>query len=115
MKFLVKLLLTAVAVVLIAKFLPGVSLDSYTTALIVAVVLVILNVLVKPILTILTLPITVVTLGLFLLINNAIIILLADKLVDGFSVSSFWTALLFSLLLSILESIFHSLLDKDKK
>ena len=110
-----KLILSAVAVILIAKILPGVSLDNYTTAIIVAAVIAILNVLVKPILIIFTLPITIVTLGLFLLIINAIIIVLADKLIDGFGVSSIWTALLFSILLSILQSILHSLLKEDKK
>ncbi|MBT8273857.1 MAG: phage holin family protein, partial [Bacteroidia bacterium] len=87
----------------------------YTTALIVAIVLVLLNTLVKPLLIILTLPITVLTLGLFLLIINALIILLADKLIDGFSVSSIWTALLFSILLSFLQSVLHSIIKEDKK
>lgn len=115
MKFLLKLILSALAVVILAKLLPGVSLDNYTTAIIVAAVLAILNVLVKPILVIFTLPITILTLGLFLLIINAIIILLADKLVAGFGVSSIWTAVLFSLLLSCLQSILYSLLKEDKK
>lgn len=115
MKLIMKLILSAVAVILLAKLLPGVSLDNYTTAIIVAAVIAILNVLVKPILIIFTLPITIVTLGLFLLIINAIIILLADKLIDGFGVSSIWTAVLFSVLLSILQSMLHSLLKEDKK
>ena len=116
MKLLMKLILSAIAVVILAKLLPGVSLDdTFTTPLIVALVLAILNVLVKPILIILTLPITIVTLGLFLLIVNALIILLADKLIDGFSVSSIWTAVLFSLLLSFLQSILYSVLKDDKK
>lgn len=115
MKFILRLVLSAIAVVLIAKLLPGVGLDNYTTALIVAAVLAILNVLVKPILVIFTLPITVVTFGLFLLIINAIIILLADKMIDGFSVASLWTAILFSILLSILQSILYGLLKEDKK
>jgi putative membrane protein len=110
-----KLILSALAVIIIAKFLPGVSLDNYTTAVVVAAVIAILNVLVKPILIIFTLPITIVTLGLFLLIINAIIILLADKLIEGFGVSSIWTAVLFSILLSILQSMLHSLLKEDKK
>ncbi len=114
MKFLMKLILSALAVIILAKLLPGVSLDSYTTAIIVAAVLAILNVLVKPVLVIFTLPITIITLGLFLLIINAIIILLADKLIDGFGVSSIWTAILFSLLLSCLQSILYSLLKEDK-
>ena len=115
MKLIIKLLLNAVAVVVIAKLLNGVSVDSYTTAIIVAIVLSLLNLIVRPILVILTLPITVLTLGLFLLVINALIILLADKLIDGFSVSSIWIAILFSILLSILQSILHSLLKEDKK
>jgi putative membrane protein len=115
MKFILRLVLSAIAVVVIAKLLPGVGLDNYTTALIVAAVLAILNVLVKPILVIFTLPITIVTFGLFLLIINAIIILLADKMIDGFSVASLWTAILFSILLSILQSILYGLLKEDKK
>jgi len=115
MKLITKLLLTAFAVIILAKILPGVSLDGYTTAIIVAAVIAILNVFVKPLLIIFTLPITILTLGLFLLIINAIIILLADSLIDGFGVSSIWTAILFSLLLSFLQSILHSLLKEDKK
>ena len=115
MKLIIRLLLTAVAVVVLAKFLPGINLDTYSTAIIVAVVLAILNALVKPILVILTLPITIFTLGLFLLIINALIVLLADKLIDGFGVSSIWTAILFSVLLSVLQSILYSILKEDKK
>ncbi|MFD1616498.1 phage holin family protein [Gelatiniphilus marinus] len=115
MKLLIKLLLNAVAVFILAHLLSGVHVNGYVGALIVAVVLSILNVIVKPILVIFTLPATILTLGLFLLVINAIIILLADKLVNGFSVDSFWWALLFSILLSILESILHSLLKEDKK
>ena len=116
MKLLMKLVLSAIAVIILAKLLPGVSLDdTFTTPLIVALVLAILNVFIKPILIILTLPITILTLGLFLLIVNALIILLADKLIDGFGVSSIWTAVLFSLLLSFLQSILYSVLKEDKK
>ncbi len=115
MKFLMKLILSAVAVIILAKLLPGVHLDNYTTAIIVAAVLAILNVLVKPVLIIFTLPITILTLGLFLLVVNAMIILLADKLIDGFAVSSIWTAILFSLLLSCLQSLLYSILKEDKK
>ncbi len=115
MNFILKLLLSALAVVILAKILPGVSVDTYLTAIIVAVVLSLLNFIVKPILVILTLPVTILTLGLFLLIINAIIILLADKLIDGFVVSNIWWALLFSLLLSFLQSILHSMLKEGKK
>ncbi len=114
MNTIIKLLLNAIAVVVLAKLLNGVEVDSYLTAIIVAVVLSVLNLLVKPFLVILTLPITLLTLGLFLLVVNALIILLADQLIDGFYVSSIWTAILFSILLSILESILQSLVKEDK-
>lgn len=113
MKLILRILLSALAVVILAKILPGISVDTYTTAIIVAIVLSILNFIVKPILVILTLPITILTLGLFLLIINAIIILLADNLISGFNVSNIWWALLFSLLLSFLQSILYSLLKED--
>lgn len=115
MNLIIRLLLNALAVFVLAYVLNGVTVDGYVGAIIVAVVLSILNLLVKPILVILTLPITIITLGLFLLVINAGIILLADKLIDGFGVSSFWTALLFSILLSILQSLLQSFLKDDKK
>jgi len=115
MKLIIRLLLSALAVFILAKFLPGVSLDTYTTGIIVAVVLVLLNNILRPILLILTLPITILTLGLFLLVINACMVLLADKFIDGFAVSSIWTAILFSVLLSILQSILYSLFKKSEK
>lgn len=114
MKLILRVLLSALSVIILANVLPNVSVNNFMTAIIVAVVLSLLNFLVKPILVILTLPVTIVTFGLFLLIINAIIILLADKLIDGFSVSNIWWALIFSLLLSFLQSIFFSLLKDDK-
>ena len=116
MKLLLRVLLSALAVVILAKLLPGASVDSYLTAILVAVVLSLLNFLVKPILIILTLPITLLTLGIFLLFINAIIILLADYFIAGFGVDGIWWALLFSLLLSLLQSLLFSVLkDDDKK
>jgi len=115
MKLIIRLLLNAIAVLLLAEILKGVEIDNYLTAIIVAAVLSVLNVLVKPLLIILTLPITIITLGLFLLVINAMIILLADKLIDGFAVSSIWIAILFSILLSILQSLLHSIFKEDKK
>jgi putative membrane protein len=112
MKLILKLLLTAAAVLIIAHFLPGVAVENYTSALIVAIVLGLLRVTVKPILVILTLPVTIITLGLFLLVINALIIMLADNLIDGFYISGFWVALLFSLILSIFQSILYSFLDE---
>ena len=114
MKLIIKLLLTAVAVVVLAKILPGVAVEGYGYAIIVAIVIALLRLLVRPLLVLLTLPITVITFGLFLLIINAIIILMADYFVGGFDVSSIWWALLFSLLLSIFQSILFSILPEDK-
>lgn len=114
MKLILRILLSALAVILLANFLPHVTVDTYGTAIIVAIVLSLLNFLVKPILVILTLPVTILTFGLFLLIINALIILLADNLIDGFNVDGLWWALLFSLLLSFLQSILFSLLKEDK-
>ncbi|WP_437399061.1 phage holin family protein [Flagellimonas lutimaris] len=114
MKLIIRLLLNALAVVILSYMLPGVGVDSMLTAIIVAIVLSILNFLVKPILVILTLPITILTLGLFLLVINAIIILLTSNLIDGFHVTSFWWAIIFSLLLSFLQAILHSILKEDQ-
>jgi len=105
------------AVFVIARFLPGVSLNGYQSAFMLAVVLAFLNAIVKPVLTFLTIPITIFTLGLFLLVINAGIILMAQKLVAGFSVNSFWTAMLFSLILSFSTGILNALFglnDKEK-
>lgn len=114
MKLVLKVLLTAVAVLILAQVLPGVHVAGYVAAIIVAVVLGLLRIFIRPLLVLFTLPITILTLGLFLFVINALIILLADKLVDGFAVAGFWYALLFSLLLSFFQSILFSLL-KDKK
>lgn len=115
MKLIIRLLITAGIVMLLAYVLKGVAVSGYAAALIVAVVLGLLNLLVKPILIILTIPITILTFGLFLLVINACIILMADQFIDGFAVSGFWTALLFSILLSISQSIAFSLLREEKK
>ncbi|CAL2076881.1 conserved membrane hypothetical protein [Tenacibaculum dicentrarchi] len=115
MNTFLKILLTAVAVILLAEILPGVVVTSYTTAIIVAIVIALLNMFVRPILVIFTLPATLLTLGLFLFVINAIIILLAGNLIAGFAVNGFFTALLFSILLSIFRSFLFSLLKEDKK
>lgn len=115
MKTILRMLLTAIAVVIIAKFLPGVEVTDFINAMFVAIVLGFLRITVQPILVILTLPATILTLGLFLLIINAIIIMLAGYFVDGFSVAGFWTALLFSILLSLFQSILYSFLKEDDK
>lgn len=105
MNLIIRLLVSAMGVLIFAYLLPGVSVDTFWTALIVAVVLGLLNAILKPILIFFTIPITILTLGLFLLVINAAIILLTDSLIDGFEVRNFWWALLFSLLMSLLGSI----------
>jgi putative membrane protein len=111
MKYILKILLTAVAVIILANILPGVDVDNYTTAIWVAVIVGLLFTILKPILIVLTLPVTILTLGLFLFVINAALILIANSWIDGFSVSGFWTALLFSILLSFFESILFKILD----
>lgn len=113
MKTFLKILLTALAVIVLANILPGISVAGYISAIIVAVVISLLNMFVRPLLIFFTLPATIVSLGLFLFVINACIILLADKLVDGFAVSGFWAALFFSILLSIFRSALFSLLKED--
>ena len=115
MKIFLKIILTALAVVILATVLPGVTVSGYFSAMIVAVVIALLNMVVRPLLIFFTLPATIVTFGLFIFVINAIIILLADKLVAGFAVSGFFAALLFSILLSVFRSALFSLLKEQKK
>ena len=107
MNVLLRIIISAVVAFALSYILSGVHIQSFVTALILAVVLGLLNIFVKPLLIILTLPITIFTFGLFLFVINALIILLAAKFVTGFRVDGFWWALLFSLLLSILTSFFY--------
>lgn len=115
MKLLVKILLSSIAVVIASYLLPGVVVDGFLTAVIIAVLLSLLNATVKPILIILTIPLTVFTLGLFLLVINALIILMADAIVPGFEVHSFWWAIIFSLLLSLINSLLSDLSKENQK
>lgn len=114
MKLIVRILITSALVLLIAHFMKGVHVAGFTTALIVAVVLGLLNIFIKPILVVLTLPVTILSLGLFLLFINAIIIILCDAIVGGFDVDSFWTALLFSIILSLSQSVMYKIFGDDK-
>ena len=114
MNIVVRILITAFIVLLLANFLGGVSVDGFGTSIIVAIVLGLLNLIVKPLMVLFTLPVTLLTLGLFLFVINAVIILLCSELVGGFHVASFWTALLFSILLSVLQSVMSGLLGESK-
>src|ERR1700733_10117116 len=114
-KFFAKTIATAVAVLFAAYILKGVHVDSTVTALIVAVVLGLLNSFIKPILIILTIPITIVTLGLFLLVINIIIVKWASGLVPGLPVDGWFSALSFSLVVSFVSSIIEAIIGTDKK
>jgi putative membrane protein len=109
MKFILKTLVSALAVFFSAYILNGVYLDGFPTAILVALLIGFLNAFLRPILIILTIPITFVTFGLFLLVINAAIILLADYTLPGFSVNSFLTAVLFSIIVSIITWILETL------
>src|SRR5688500_11771990 len=106
MSGIIRFLLSGVAVLLTAYLLPGVHVDHYGYDFLSALLISFANIIVKPILIILTIPITILTMGLFLLVINALIILLVDFLVPGFTVDGFWWALAFSLILSIFNSLF---------
>ncbi len=106
MNWLVKVILSAAAVLLASYLIPGVTVDSFITAIVVAIVLSFINLIFRPLFVILTLPITIVTFGLFLIAINAFMIMMASSFVDGFDVSGFWTALFFSFILSFLQSVF---------
>jgi putative membrane protein len=115
MKFIIKLLLTAALVMGLSEILPGIETTDYVSAILVALSLSVLNFTVKPILVLLTLPITLVTLGLFLLVINVFIIYLADWFVSGFEVNSLFWAFIFSLLLALARSILFKILDKEER
>ncbi|MEO6231637.1 MAG: phage holin family protein [Ferruginibacter sp.] len=109
MRLIINILITAVAVYVIAKLLsPHVVIDNLTTAIIFALVLGVLNFFVKPLITLLTLPLTIITLGLFLIVINVIIIMLAD----GISIGGFLWALIFGVLLSIISTVLNKLEKK---
>ena len=106
MRFIIKIIITALAVFVADFILDGVTINSDAkTVIIVALVLAVLNTFIKPILILLTIPVTLATLGLFLLVINALMVVWADSLVSGFEVDGWWAALLFSLIVSLVSSI----------
>ncbi|MDB5276851.1 MAG: phage holin family protein [Ferruginibacter sp.] len=117
MNFVYKILITTVNVFILAAILPGVEIvnNNIVTAVIVALVLAVLDAIVKPLLILLTLPATILTLGLFLFVINACIILLDAHFVHGFQVDGFWYALLFSVVLSFFNSFVHKRAFPDQK
>lgn len=109
-----KILLGGISVLIADYFLKGVSIDTWVTGFILAAVIILINFTLKPIMIILTLPITLITLGLFLLVINAAVILLAAYFIPGFTVASFWWALGFSLVLSLINGVFGNSLDSNR-
>ena len=113
MNFIIRLLITAISAFLLSKILSGVHFDSFGSTIIFAILLGILNIFVKPILSILSLPITIITLGLFSFVINALMILLTDYFMSSMAVDGFLWAFLFSILLSIVTSAFSIIFEKD--
>lgn len=105
MKIIINWLVSALAIIVTAYVLPGVHLNGFLAALVLAVVLGAINLILRPILVVLTLPISIITLGLFVLVINALLIMLATHIVPGFYVDSFWWALLFGIVLAIVNWI----------
>lgn len=114
-KWFIKVLVCSVNVFILAYILPGIAIVDFFTAIVVAVVLSLLDAIVKPLLILLTLPATILTLGLFLFVINASIILLDAYFVHGFEVESFWHALLFGALLSFFNSVVHKRAFPEEK
>ncbi|WP_292010667.1 phage holin family protein [Chryseobacterium sp.] len=110
MNLIIRLLITAGVAFLLTKVLPGVHFDGFSSAIIFAIVLGLLNTFVRPILGFFGLPLTILTLGLFSLVINALIILLAEYFISGMVVDGFWWAFIFSILLSLCTSLVGSLL-----
>jgi putative membrane protein len=108
MKIIVHWLLAALAIIIAASILPGVMV-TVPGAFVLAIVLGVINAFIRPLLLLLTLPITILTLGIFSIVLNTLLIMLADLLVSGFTVGGFWWALLFGILLSLINAFFHTL------
>lgn len=111
MEILINWVIAAMVIFSVAYVLPGVHVANFTSALVAALVMGIINVVLKPVLIVLTLPINILTLGLFALALNAFLILMAAKIVPGFKVDSFWWAVIFSIVVSTINSVLNKLLN----
>ena len=110
-EILVHILVTSVLLLLVAKIVSGIEIRDWGAAVITAIVLGIVNAVIKPVLVILTIPITILTLGLFLLVINALMLWMAGGLVSGVRIAGFWYALLGSIVLSILNTLVYMFLQ----
>lgn len=106
MDLIIKLLVNAIAVFAFGYMLRGVHVKSFGTSLLVAILLALVNAFIRPIVLFLTLPFTIITFGLFILVVNTLMVMLVDWILDGFKVESFWWALLFSVLMSLVNLLF---------
>lgn len=113
MRFIISLLVNGLLVYLAAEILPGVAVTGYMEAILVALLLGIVNFFIRPVLTVLTLPITILTLGLFLLVINGAMVLLVDWLLSGFSVDGWFWAIIFAIILAIFNMITGGLIKED--
>ncbi len=113
MKFIFNILMQGLLIYAVGQLLDGVSVASYSDAILAAVVLALANTFVKPILTILTLPATILTLGLFLFVVNGLVVLLVDALLRGFVVDGLFSAIVFSIIFSIFNYLFLNYYSKE--
>lgn len=109
MNLIIRLFITAIVAYLLTTILPGVHFEGFSSAIIFAIVLGVLNIFVKPVLSLFGLPLTILTLGFFALVINAGIVLIADYFIDSMVVDGFWWAFIFSILLSIVTSLANSM------
>ena len=114
MNLIIRLLVTAVVAFFLTKILSGVHFDGFSTAIVFAIVLGILNLIVSPVLKILGLPLTIITLGLFSLVINALVILIADYFIDGMTIDGFWWAFIFSIALSLITSLVNGIFTSSE-
>jgi putative membrane protein len=113
MRFLIALLLNALSLILTSRIVPGITVKSFGAAVIAALLLAVANSLVRPILVILTLPVTILTLGLFILVINAAVFMVTLNVVKGVEVRDFWAGFLGWLVYSILAAIIHAMLFSE--
>jgi putative membrane protein len=112
MKLLITWLTSTAAILISAWLLPGASVSSFWAGLLIALVLGVVNAIIRPFLLLLTLPINILTLGLFTLVINALMVLLVAAMIPGFIISSFWIALIFSVILSVIVWILEAVLEQ---
>ena len=113
-QYLIGIFVSAILIFLLGYLNVGAQIENFFSAILVAFVLSVLNVMVRPILTIISIPITIVTLWLFLLVINAVIILLAGEVVSGFVVHGFWGGMMFSVCLSLAQTLVFGIIEKEE-